>query len=192
MFFSYWLGAVAELGLVTDQNQQHKNTTTNQTSGLIHYRPPISTITADLPHTSFSPSHTQLINMATPYASQIILVGFYAENNGRSCDVHPGGCGNLVLDRDDVGVGLVLQLVYIQDRNELALHILNEDGSLGCRVGFSARQYANAQNGPRYDGALVKIDEMNTKEDENPAKRQLAYRNFGYARATVIEFTVVD
>jgi hypothetical protein len=130
--------------------------------------------------------------MATQYLSQIILVGFYADNNGRSCDVHPGGCGNLVIDRDDVGVGLVLQLVYIQDRNELALHMLNEDGSLGCRVGFSARQYANPQNGPRYDGALVKIDETNTKEDENPAKRQLAYRNFGYARATIIEFTVAD
>jgi hypothetical protein len=82
--------------------------------------------------------------------------------------------------------------VYIQDRNELALHILNEDGSLGCRVGFSARQYANPQNGPRYDGALVRIYEMNTKEDENSAKRQLAYRNFGYARATIIEFTVAD
>jgi hypothetical protein len=43
-----------------------------------------------------------------------------------------------VLDRDDLGVGLVLQLVYIQDKHELPLYILKEDGSLGCRVGFAA------------------------------------------------------
>jgi hypothetical protein len=127
--------------------------------------------------------------MTTHYAHQIILVGFYAENNGRSCDVHPEGCGNLVLDRDDLGVGLVLQLVYIQDKHELPLHVLEEDGSLGCCVGFAARQYANPQNGPRYDGALIRIDEMNTKENENPSKRAMAHCNFGYALASVIEFT---
>ncbi len=42
---------------------------------------------------------------------QIVLVGFLPDGNGRSCDLHPFGCGNsLVLNRNDYGVGTVLRL----------------------------------------------------------------------------------
>ena len=123
--------------------------------------------------------------------NRVIGVGFSHTSNGRCCAAHPSGCGQAqILGRDDSGEGVELILVYIEDRHELPLYTINEDGSCGCRVGFAARQYATQTNGPMYDGALVRIMEMFTTDPEktdNPAKHELAHRNFGYAIMDVIE-----
>ena len=63
--------------------------------------------------------------MAAPSCNfRINIVGFLECNNGRTCDMHPYGCGNImVLEHPDNGVGMVLCLrMYVQ--NELAVYML--------------------------------------------------------------------
>ena len=68
----------------------------------------------------------------------IILVGFLPMENGRTCEVHPFGCGNsLVLNREDYGVGIVLWLWFVV-RGELTYYTLRNDGTDGCGVCFAA------------------------------------------------------
>ena len=82
-----------------------------------------------------------------PPERRIVIVGFLPDNNGRSCELHPFGCGNIVvLQRGDGGVGMLLRVRMIVD-NELACFSLNPDGSDGCRVAFAAREYAAGENG---------------------------------------------
>ena len=69
---------------------------------------------------------------------QIVLVGFLPMNNGRTCEVHPFGCGNLlVLNREDYGVGIVLRLRLVVT-DELACYTVCYDGTDGWHVCFAA------------------------------------------------------
>ena len=107
--------------------------------------------------------------MAAPARNfRINIVGFLECSNGRTCDMHPYGCGNiLVLEHPDNGVGMVLRLrMYV--RNELAAYSLNPDGSDGCRVGFASREFPAGPNGVRFDGALVRLITVYTADHENP------------------------
>jgi hypothetical protein len=71
----------------------------------------------------------------------IALVGFLPCGNGQSCDMHPFGCGNLlVLNQEDYGVGMLLRLQMMVP-NELSCYTINSDGSDGWRVCFVAREY---------------------------------------------------
>jgi hypothetical protein len=72
---------------------------------------------------------------------RVVLVGFLPESYGCHCVLHPFGCGNaLVLNQNDMG-GLHLRLrSFVQ--NELACYTMNADGSDGCGVYFTARDYA--------------------------------------------------
>ena len=45
-----------------------------------------------------------------PLERRVTLVGFIATNNGRTCEMHPYGCGNKLVERDDNGVGMLLRL----------------------------------------------------------------------------------
>jgi hypothetical protein len=106
-------------------------------------------------------THLNMTALIADYRRHIIGVGFNHHSNGRYCDVHKvdaGGCGVCLIDnREDRGVGMILQLVYDEDRAELPLHAINFDGSLGCRVGFAAKQYAtNINHDVRVD---VKVNE---------------------------------
>ncbi len=126
--------------------------------------------------------------MAAPSRNfRINIVGFLECNNGRTCDMHPYGCGNImVLERPDNGVGMVLRLrMYV--RNELAAYSLNPDGSDGCRVGFASREFAAGPNGVRFDGSLVRLITVYTADHENRTARRLFHHNRGYAVAEVIE-----
>ncbi len=118
---------------------------------------------------------------------QIILVGFLPNDNGRSCFVHPYGCGNaLVLEADNShGVGMKLRLRLV-DGSHLACYAIKSDGSDGCRVCFAAREFAVGRRGQRLDGCIVVITEMVLPDMENLAKRQLYHRNRGYAVADVL------
>jgi hypothetical protein len=120
---------------------------------------------------------------------QIVLVGFLPDGNGRSCDLHPYGCGNsLVLNRDDYGVGMVLWLLMFVI-NELACYTIRDEGSDGCRVCFTSREFAARENGHRLDGAIVHIAQMFTPESENRSMRRLYYHNRGYAYATILSLS---
>ena len=118
--------------------------------------------------------------------NEIILVGFLPNDNGRSCALHPYGCGNaLVLEGDNShGVGMNLRMRLV-DESHLAVYQIKSDGSDGCRVCFAAREFAVGHRGQRLDGRMVVIKEIVLPDDENSAKRQLFHRNRGYAIAEV-------
>ena len=62
-------------------------------------------------------------------SDRIVLFGFLPDGNGRSCGLHPFGCGNsLVLNREDSGVGLHLRLRSFVP-HELACYTMNDGGS---------------------------------------------------------------
>ncbi len=119
---------------------------------------------------------------------QIVLVGFLPDGNGRSCASHPFGCRNsLVLNRDDLGVGLHLRLRSFV-RHKLACYTMNDDGSDGCRVCFTAREYTVGDNNRRLDGAVFKLIDVFTAEHENRSMRYLFHRNCGYGYAVVVSY----
>ena len=119
---------------------------------------------------------------------RIVLVGFLPDSNGRCCAQHPFGCGNaLVLNRDDMGVGLRLHLCSFV-RNELACCTMNADGSDGCRVCFTAREYAAGGNDCSLDGAIIEITDVSSADHNNRSMRYLFHRNRGYASAVVLSY----
>ena len=89
---------------------------------------------------------------------RIVLVGFLPDGHGRSCERHPYGCGNALLESPGNGVGTMVRLRLVEETN-LAGHLVREDGTDGCRACFTAREYAIGPNACRLDGALVKITE---------------------------------
>ena len=106
---------------------------------------------------------------------RIVLVSFLPNGNGRSCVLHPFGCGNtLVLNREHSGVGLHLRLRSFV-RNELACYIMKDDGSDGCHVCFTAREYAAGDNDCQLDGAIVKLTDVFMTEHENRSMCHLFY-----------------
>ena len=51
------------------------------------------------------------MELSLPPDRRIVIVGFLPDNNGRSCALHPFGCGNIVvLERADGGVGMLVRL----------------------------------------------------------------------------------
>ena len=83
---------------------------------------------------------------------RIVLVGFLSDSNSHSCDLHPFGCGNsLVVNRADMGVGLCLRLHSLM-KHKLACYTIKSDSSDGCRVCFTAREYAMGDNDLCLDG----------------------------------------
>ena len=127
------------------------------------------------------------LSSAPPPERRIIIVGFLPDNNGRSCALHPFGCGNIVvLERADGGVGMLVRLRMLV-QNELACFAINPDGSDGCRVAFAAREYAAGENGRRFDGALVCLTAVYSPEDENSTARRLYHRNRGYAVGEIVQ-----
>jgi hypothetical protein len=117
----------------------------------------------------------------------IVLVGFFDCSNGQSCELHPFCCGNsLVLNLDDWGVSVRLRLRLTNAANELACYSIGIDDSDGCRVGFTAREYAARANGPRLDGAVVEIVSVFTTERENRSMRRLYHHNCSYACTIVL------
>jgi hypothetical protein len=119
---------------------------------------------------------------------EVVLVGFLPTDNGRSCSLHPFGCGNaLVLGRDNShGVGMKLRMRLV-DKTNLAGYKMRPNGSDGYRVCFAAREFAIGLRGQFLDGCTVVIKELVLPDDTNSAKRHLYHRNRGYAIAKVIE-----
>ena len=118
----------------------------------------------------------------------IALVGFLPCGNGQSCDMHPFGCGNLlVLNQEDYGVGMLLRLQMMVP-NELSCYTVNSDGSYGCCVCFVAREYAAGDNGHRLDGRTIQITDVCTCNDANCSMRRLYHHNVDYGYARVVDY----
>ncbi len=116
------------------------------------------------------------------------LVGFIATNNGRTCEMHPYGCGNkLVVERDDHGVGMLLRLRQTVP-NEVACYTILPDGSDGCCVAFAAHEYASGENGVRLDGAAVRVMIVYHPDHENMTAWRLYHHNHEYAIGEILEF----
>ena len=117
---------------------------------------------------------------------RIVLVSFLPDGNGNSCVLHPFGCGNILfLNWEDSGVDIHLRFV----RHELACCTMNDNGSDGCRVCFTgAREYAVGDNDHRLDGAVVKLFDVFTAEQENCSMHHHFYCNCGYVYAVVLSY----
>jgi hypothetical protein len=138
--------------------------------------------------THHSQQHQIAAKTSLIMAYEVVLVGFIPTDNGRSCSLHPFGCGNaLVLERDNLhGVGMKLRMRLV-DKTNLAGYDIHPDGSDGCRVCFAAREFAVGQRGQVLDGCTVIINEVVLPDNPNSAKRHLYHRNRGYAIAEVVE-----
>ena len=118
-------------------------------------------------------------------ANQIIeVVGLTANNHNRSCTNHHC-CGEcLVLGAPNNGVGMRLRLC-LTPQHELACHIICNDDTNGCCVGYTFAQFA-IDHGAALNGAVIEISDVYTQHSSNSAERSMFWQNRGYALARVI------
>ena len=118
--------------------------------------------------------HCYNYTIATNFVMErIVLVGFIPDGNGRSCELHPFGCGNsLVVNRVDSGVGLWLRLRSFV-RNELAGYTINDDRSEWFCICFAAWEYVAGDNDRHLDGTIVKIVEVIMADHSNTTMHHL-------------------
>ena len=122
-----------------------------------------------------------------PPGRRIIIVGFLPDNNGRSCALHPFGCGNIVvLEHAYGGVGMLVHLRMLV-QNKLACFAINPDGSDGCRVALAAREYVAGENGRSFDGALVHHIAVYLPEDKNSTAQCMYHCNHEYAVGEIVQ-----
>ena len=117
---------------------------------------------------------------------RIVLVGFLPDGHGRSCEEHPFGCGNAFIECAESGVGRLVRLRLVEQTN-LAVYKVREDGSDGCRICFTAREYAFGENAKRLDGLLLRVTDVFLPDSPNRSMRQLYHRNRGYAYAETVD-----
>ena len=121
-------------------------------------------------------------------ANQIVeVVGLTANNNYRSCANHHCCGQSLVLDSPNNGVGMRLRL-RLTPRGELACHVICNDGTNGCCVGYTFEKLAE-NNGVALDGAIVEIFEVLTEQSTDSADRRKYWQNCGYALSHVVEYS---
>ena len=116
---------------------------------------------------------------------RIVLACLLPDGHSRSCERHPYGCRNALLESPGNSVGTMVRLRLVEETN-LAGHLVCEDGTNGCRVCFTAREYAVGPNACRLDGALVKITDVYLPDSVNSSMRMLYHRNHGYATAVTM------
>ena len=117
---------------------------------------------------------------------RVVLVGFLPDDHGRSCEAHPYGCGNALIEGDGNGVGCVVRL-HLVEKVHLACYLVKSDGTDGCRVCFAAREYASGETARVLDGALLRITDVFLCDDPNKSMRALYHRNRGYAYAVTLD-----
>ena len=117
---------------------------------------------------------------------RIVLIGFLPDGHGRSCAAHPFGCGNAFIESADNGVGRLVRLRLV-DKTNLAVCEVRKDESDGCRICFTAREYAIGENVRRLDGLLLKVTEVFLPDSPNSSMRALYHHNRGYAYAETLD-----
>jgi hypothetical protein len=84
-----------------------------------------------------------------------------------------------------MGAGIcLLSCLFVQ--NESACYTINKDGSDGCHVGFTAREYTTGNNDCQLDGAIVQIMEIFVPDHENRSVHRLFHHNCDYAYVIVL------
>ena len=73
------------------------------------------------------------------------------------------------------------------ERTHLAGYAVRDDGTDGCRVCFTAREYAIGGMASRLDGCLLRIMEVFLLDSGNSCVRALYHRNRGYAHAETVD-----
>jgi hypothetical protein len=80
----------------------------------------------------------------------------------------------------------MVRLRLVEETN-LAGYLVSDDGTDGCRVCFTAREYAIGPNACRLDGSLLITTEVYLLNSANSSMRMLYHRNRGYAIAVTID-----
>ena len=117
---------------------------------------------------------------------KIVLVGFLPDHHGRSCEAHPYGYGNALLEREGNGVGRLVRLRLVE-RIHLVGYAVRDDGTDASRVCFAAQEYANSENTLCLDGSLLRITAVFLPDSENRIMRALYHSNHSYAYAEIFE-----
>jgi hypothetical protein len=117
---------------------------------------------------------------------KIVLVGFLPDDHGRSCVAHPFGCGNALIEGPGNGEGRLVCLRLVE-RMHLAGYEVQDDGTDGCRVCFTAREYATGSMANRLDGCLLWITEVFLPDSKNRSECVLYHSNRGYAYAEAVD-----
>jgi len=68
---------------------------------------------------------------------RVVLVGFVPSDHGRSCKVHPYGCGNALIGEEGDGVGRLIRLRLVETTH-FAGYEIEDDGVEGCHFCFAA------------------------------------------------------
>ena len=86
--------------------------------------------------------------------------------------------------QEDVVVRLRKVQVVVDGREETAVAAWVMDGMDRCRVGYLQRHIV--ANAARFDGALMQVTKVLSKEDGDTAERRLFHKNKGCCHATII------
>ena len=86
----------------------------------------------------------------------IVLVGFLPDDHGCSCEAHPYGCGNTLIEGEGNGVGHLVCLRLVE-KVHIACYLVNMDGTDGCRICFATCKYASGETARLLGGLLLRI-----------------------------------
>ncbi len=101
---------------------------------------------------------------------RIVIAAFLCGGHIHNCVLHPYGCGNSLLENAGNGVGRLVHLHLVEETN-LACHVVREGGTVGCRICFTAREYAVGDNARQLGGLLLKITQVSLPDSENSSMR---------------------
>ena len=116
----------------------------------------------------------------------IVLVGFLPDDHGRSCEAHPCGCGNTLIEGEGNGVGHLVHLRLVE-KVHLACHLAKMDGTDGCCICFAACEYVSGETAHLLDGLLLRVTEVFLCDSPNKSMRALYHQHRSYAHAETVE-----
>ena len=64
---------------------------------------------------------------------RVVLAGFLPSDDGRSCEAHPYGCRNVLIEEEDDGVGRLIHLRLVE-KTHLAGYEIKDDGMERCCI----------------------------------------------------------
>ena len=131
------------------------------------------------------PCGEKMLPSLPPREQLVPIVGFIATNNGRTCQEHCFGCGNMLLLGMPAHCCGVLLRLWKTSPNKLAACFVRHDGSDSCRVGFALPEHAVGARGCSLDGALVRLLEVYTPEHPNSHCHAPHPHKCGYAAKIV-------
>ena len=122
-------------------------------------------------------------SMAThPPGITIEIVGIESDTQGRKCHEHDI-CGSVMAEDVVVRFRKVQVIVDRKEQSAIAVYRVS-DGIDSYRVGFLQRHLV--KHWKQYDGVLVQVIEVYSKESDSPTSRRKYHRNKGCCVAVII------